>query len=52
MCYVRCSFAAAPICRFSCGRLDFGLLGLFLGPVILAVIYTLLQHWIADKEHT
>lgn len=30
------------------GMLSFGLLGLFLGPVILAVTYTLLQHWIAD----
>jgi predicted PurR-regulated permease PerM len=32
------------------GLLSFGLLGLFLGPVILAVSYTLLQHWIADDE--
>lgn len=30
------------------GMLSFGLLGLFLGPVILAVTYTLLQHWIAE----
>ena len=28
------------------GLLAFGLLGLFLGPVVLAVAYTLLQHWI------
>jgi predicted PurR-regulated permease PerM len=32
------------------GLLSFGLLGLFLGPVILAVSYTLLQNWIADDE--
>jgi predicted PurR-regulated permease PerM len=31
------------------GLLSFGLLGLFLGPVVLAVAYTLLQHWIYDK---
>jgi predicted PurR-regulated permease PerM len=31
------------------GLLAFGLLGLFLGPVVLAVTYTLLQHWIYDK---
>lgn len=30
------------------GMLSFGLLGLFLGPVILAVAYTLLQHWVAE----
>jgi predicted PurR-regulated permease PerM len=35
------------------GLLAFGLLGLFLGPVVLAVAYTLLQHWIYDKpRHT
>jgi predicted PurR-regulated permease PerM len=32
------------------GLLAFGLLGLFLGPVVLAVTYTLLQHWIADGD--
>jgi predicted PurR-regulated permease PerM len=32
------------------GQLSFGLLGLFLGPVILAVTYTLLQHWIAAAK--
>jgi len=32
------------------GLLAFGLLGLFLGPVILAVTYTLLQHWIAAAK--
>jgi predicted PurR-regulated permease PerM len=31
------------------GLLGFGLLGLFLGPVVLAVSYTLLQHWIYDR---
>jgi predicted PurR-regulated permease PerM len=30
------------------GLLAFGLLGLFLGPVILAVAYTLLQHWVDE----
>ncbi|MFI5001469.1 MAG: AI-2E family transporter YdiK [Reyranellales bacterium] len=32
------------------GLLSFGLLGLFLGPVVLAVTYTLLQNWMADKD--
>ena len=32
------------------GLLAFGLLGLFLGPVVLAVTYTLLQNWIADTD--
>ena len=32
------------------GLLAFGVLGLFLGPVILAVTYTLLQYWIADEK--
>jgi len=31
------------------GLLAFGVLGLFMGPVILAVTYTLLQHWIAGE---
>ena len=31
------------------GLLAFGLLGLFVGPVILAVTHTLLQHWIANR---
>lgn len=30
------------------GMLAFGLIGLFLGPVVLAVTYTLLQNWIAE----
>lgn len=32
------------------GLLAFGVLGLFLGPVILAVTYTLLQHWVAEAR--
>jgi predicted PurR-regulated permease PerM len=32
------------------GMLSFGLLGLFLGPVILAIAYTLLQHWISEVD--
>jgi len=32
------------------GLLSFGLLGLFLGPVILAVAYTLLKHWVEEVE--
>jgi predicted PurR-regulated permease PerM len=31
------------------GLLAFGLLGLFLGPVVLAITYTLLQNWIAES---
>ena len=30
------------------GMLSFGLVGIFVGPVALAVTYTLLQAWIAD----
>ncbi len=32
------------------GLFAFGVLGLFLGPVILAVTYTLLQHWVGETE--
>lgn len=32
------------------GLLAFGLLGLFLGPVVLAITYTLLQNWIAEAD--
>ncbi len=32
------------------GLVAFGIIGLFIGPVILAVIYTLLQAWVAEKE--
>ncbi len=31
------------------GMLAFGLVGIFVGPVVLAVAYTLLQAWIADN---
>jgi predicted PurR-regulated permease PerM len=30
------------------GMLSFGLIGLFIGPVVLAVTYTLLEAWVAD----
>ena len=33
------------------GLLAFGLIGLFLGPVILGVAYTLLQNWIAEQPN-
>ncbi len=32
------------------GLLAFGLIGLFLGPVVLAVTYTLLQAWISESD--
>jgi predicted PurR-regulated permease PerM len=32
------------------GLLAFGLVGIFVGPVVLAVAYTLLMAWIADSE--
>ncbi|MDT8440532.1 MAG: AI-2E family transporter YdiK [Desulfuromonadales bacterium] len=32
------------------GLLAFGLIGLFIGPVLLAVSYTLLQAWISEEE--
>jgi predicted PurR-regulated permease PerM len=32
------------------GLLAFGLVGIFLGPAVLAVSYTLLQNWIVDEE--
>jgi predicted PurR-regulated permease PerM len=31
------------------GLLAFGLIGIFVGPVVLAVVYTLLQAWVADE---
>ena len=31
------------------GLIAFGVIGLFIGPVVLAVAYTLLQEWIADR---
>ena len=33
------------------GLISFGIIGLFIGPVILAVTYRLLQSWIADIDH-
>jgi predicted PurR-regulated permease PerM len=32
------------------GLLAFGILGLFVGPVILAITYTLLQHWVGEAR--
>lgn len=32
------------------GLIGFGVIGLFVGPVILAVTYTLLQGWVRDNE--
>jgi len=32
------------------GLVAYGLLGLFIGPVILGVAYTLLQHWMAEAK--
>ena len=32
------------------GLLAFGIIGLFIGPVVLAVTYTLLQVWVAGHE--
>ncbi len=32
------------------GVLSFGLLGLFLGPVVLGVTYTLLKHWVEETD--
>ncbi len=30
------------------GLIAFGVIGLFIGPVVLAVAYTLLAHWVAQ----
>ena len=32
------------------GMLSFGLIGIFVGPVALAVTYTLLQSWTAENK--
>jgi predicted PurR-regulated permease PerM len=32
------------------GLIGFGLVGIFVGPVVLAVAYTLLDSWISDRE--
>ena len=34
------------------GLLAFGVIGLFIGPVVLAVTHTLLQAWVAGEEET
>lgn len=34
------------------GLLAFGIIGLFVGPVVLAVTYTLLKEWLADQDRT
>jgi predicted PurR-regulated permease PerM len=33
------------------GLIAFGIIGLFIGPVVLAVAYTLLKAWVSDDEH-
>jgi predicted PurR-regulated permease PerM len=33
------------------GLVSFGIIGLFVGPVILAVTYRLLESWVADIDH-
>jgi predicted PurR-regulated permease PerM len=32
------------------GLVSFGIIGLFVGPVVLAVSYTLLKEWVADED--
>jgi predicted PurR-regulated permease PerM len=32
------------------GLISFGIIGLFIGPVVLAVIYTLLQAWVGENR--
>jgi predicted PurR-regulated permease PerM len=34
------------------GVLAFGVIGLFIGPVLLAVVWTLLASWIGDLDRT
>lgn len=34
------------------GLLAFGIVGLFVGPVVLAVSYTLLKEWVAEQDRT
>jgi predicted PurR-regulated permease PerM len=34
------------------GTLAFGLIGLFLGPVVLAVLYDLALFWLAEDDRT
>ena len=33
------------------GLISFGIIGLFIGPVILAVTYRLLESWVGDIDH-
>jgi predicted PurR-regulated permease PerM len=33
------------------GLLAFGLIGIFIGPVVLAVVYTLLKAWVGNEAH-
>ena len=33
------------------GLIAFGILGLFIGPVVLAVTYRLLEAWVLSEEH-
>ena len=33
------------------GLIAFGVIGLFIGPVILAITYTLLKAWVSDEVH-
>jgi predicted PurR-regulated permease PerM len=33
------------------GLVSFGVIGLFVGPTVLAVTYRLLETWIADIDH-
>jgi predicted PurR-regulated permease PerM len=33
------------------GLIAFGIIGLFVGPVMLAVTYTLLKEWVAEQDH-
>jgi len=32
------------------GLISFGIIGLFVGPVVLAVSYTLLKEWVAEQD--
>jgi predicted PurR-regulated permease PerM len=34
------------------GLISFGVVGLFIGPVVLAVTYTLLESWIREDKGT
>ncbi len=32
------------------GLISFGIVGLFVGPVVLAVTYTLLKEWMSERD--